>query len=259
MADIRTIVIDAGHGGAEPGAVYEGRREKDDTLRLALAVGQILSENGMNVLYTRVNDIYQTPFEKAQMANRTGADYFLSIHRNAMPVPGTASGVQTLVYENSGVPALMADNINRELAEAGFANLGISERPGIIVLRRTEMPAVLVEAGFLDNEDDNRFFDENFERIAEAIARGVLETAAREDQAPEYYQIQVGAFPDQESANRLLGQLEGQGFPAYVVYQDGLYKVRAGAFLNLDNAARMEQTLRMYGYQTFMVREAAQK
>ena len=64
-----TIVIDAGHGGADPGAVFEGRQEKDDTLRLALAVGKILEENGQNVIYTRTTDVYQTPFQKATIGN----------------------------------------------------------------------------------------------------------------------------------------------------------------------------------------------
>ena len=255
LAETRRIVIDAGHGGDEPGAVYQGRREKDDTLRLALAVGEILSRNGMDVMYTRVTDVYQTPLEKAQIANRSGADYFLSIHRNAMPVPGSASGAQSLVYENEGVAGLMAENINQAMTKTGFADLGVIERPGIIVLRRTQMPAVLVEAGFLDNPVDNQKFDRDFYQIAQAIADGILETVREEEKGPEYYQIQVGAFPDQESAERLERQLREQNFPAFIVKDDGMYKVRAGAFLNLDNAARMEQTLRNYGYQTYMVRE----
>ncbi len=255
MAERRRVVIDAGHGGQEPGAVFNGRKEKDDTLRLALAVGQILNGDGVDVLYTRVTDIYQTPFEKAQIANNADADYFVSIHRNAMPTPGTASGVESLVYENKGVPALLAQNINRELEGAGFQNLGVTERPGLIVLRRTEMPAVLVEAGFLDNEADNRFFDMNFDRIAQAIADGILETVREEERGPEYYQVQVGAFPDRESAERLLRQLRAQDFPAFLVADEGSYKVRVGAFLSLDHAARMEQRLRSYGYSTYMVRE----
>lgn len=259
MAEMSKIIIDAGHGGEEPGAVFRGRREKDDTLRLALAVGEILSRNGLDVVYTRVTDVYQTPMEKAQIANRSNADYFLSIHRNAMPVPGSASGAQTLVYENDGVPGLMAENINRAMTKAGFADLGVIERPGILVLRRTQMPAVLVEAGFLDNPADNQLFDRNFDAIAQAIADGVLETVREEEKGPEYYQIQVGAFPDQEAARGLERQLRQQGFPAFVVADDGLYKVRAGAFLSLDNAARLEQTLRSYGYETYMVKEAAQE
>ena len=61
MAERKIVVIDAGHGGADPGAKFEGRQEKDDALRLALAVGKILSENGVDVRYTRTDDTYNTP------------------------------------------------------------------------------------------------------------------------------------------------------------------------------------------------------
>lgn len=77
------IVLDAGHGGTDPGAVYNGRNEKDDNLALAQAVGKILEDNGVDVVYTRTEDIYQTPFEKARIANQSGADYFISFHRNS--------------------------------------------------------------------------------------------------------------------------------------------------------------------------------
>lgn len=257
MADSRKVIIDAGHGGQEPGAIYQGRQEKTDTLRLALAVGQILSENGVDVGYTRVTDVYQSPFEKAQMANQWGADFFLSLHRNAMPVPGTASGTESLVYANEGEAAMLASNINEQLRDMGWKDLGIIERPGLIVLRRTEMPAVLVEAGFIDNEADNMFFDANFQKVAQAIADGVLETLREAEAGPEYYQIQVGAYENRDMAERLLKQLQAEGMPAFIVADDGLYKVRVGAYLNLDNAAWMEKTLRSMGYPTMMVRERA--
>ena len=79
------VVLDAGHGGANPGAVYEGRQEKDDALALTLAVGAILEEQGVDVYYTRTTDIYESPYQKAEEGNRTGADYFVSIHRNSSP------------------------------------------------------------------------------------------------------------------------------------------------------------------------------
>ena len=258
MAQQRTVMIDAGHGGEEPGAIYEGRQEKDDTLRLALAVGQILERNGVNVVYTRIRDVYDNPYEKAEIANRSGADFFVSIHRNAMPVPNTASGAESLVYADNDVPGLMAKNINSAMEKAGFTNLGTIERPGLIVLRKTQMPAVLVEAGFIDNEADNRFFDQNFEAIAQAIASGILDTIQQEEKAvPEYYQIQTGIYQNQNLANQQLTQLKSQGFPAFIIYDDGYYKVRVGAFLNMDYAAQMEKRLRDYGYNTFMVREKA--
>ena len=76
-----SIMLDAGHGGADPGAVYEGRQEKDDNLKLAMAVGKILADNGIDVLYTRTTDVYQTPFEKTRLANQAGVDYFIYFYR----------------------------------------------------------------------------------------------------------------------------------------------------------------------------------
>lgn len=259
MEHPKTVIIDAGHGGVEPGAIYEGRKEKDDTLRLALAVGEILERNGVNVVYTRVRDVYDNPYEKAEIANRSGADYFVSIHRNSMPQPNTASGVETLVYEDTGIRRLMAQNINEALHRmTGFANLGIQERPGLVVLRDTQMPAVLVEAGFLNTDADNQIFDEKFDAVAAAIAQGILQTIRQEEEAvPEYYQIQVGAYDQRDLAIREVNRLKSQGFPAFLLYQEPWYKVRVGAFLNLDNAAHMEQRLRQEGYATMMVREAA--
>ncbi len=180
-----TVIIDPGHGGMDPGAVYQGRQEKDDNLRLALAVGELLAGQGVDVLYTRTDDVYDSPYRKAMIANESGADYLISFHRNASPNAGSASGIQTLVYADRGVAAQMARDINRELVALGFRDLGVIERPGLAVLRRSRMPAVLIETGFIDNEADNQKFDEEFEEIAAAIADGILEALRNEGQLPE--------------------------------------------------------------------------
>lgn len=170
------IMLDAGHGGNDPGAVYGGRQEKDDNLRLAMAVGNILSQNGIDVVYTRTDDVYQSPIEKARLANASGADYFISFHRNSSPEPNQYSGVETLVYNQSGRKLTMAQNINRALENIGFKNLGVKSRPGLVVLRRTRMPALLIETGFINTPEDNERFDENFNEIARAIADAILTT-----------------------------------------------------------------------------------
>ena len=183
MAENRKVIIDAGHGGQEPGAVYEGRQEKEDALQLAFDVGNALERRGISVSYTRVSDVYDSPYEKAAMANASDADIFLSIHRNAMPAPGTASGVENLVYEDSGTAGALGRNIGEALAEAGWTNLGVKERPGLVVLRNTKIPAVLVEVGFINNEKDNEFLDANMAATADAIADGVLKTFREMDEA----------------------------------------------------------------------------
>ena len=170
------IVLDAGHGGENPGATYQGRQEKDDALNIALAVGAILERQGQEVYYTRTTDIYESPQQKAAEGNQTGADYFVSIHRNSSPYPNQYTGVESLVYNQYGSAARMAKNINSELEKVGFANQGISERPNLAVLRRTRMPAVLVEVGFINTDADNRLLDDRFDEVANAIAAGILKS-----------------------------------------------------------------------------------
>lgn len=234
------IVIDAGHGGTDPGAVYKGRQEKDDNLRLALAVGRILSQNGVDVVYTRTTDVYQTPFEKARIGNDAGADWFISFHRNSSPQPNQYSGVESLVYDLSGQKVDMAENINGALGELGFNNLGVRARPGLVVLRRTRMPAVLVEVGFINNDKDNALFDERFDEIAQGIAYAILGTLEEEEVEkppagePVLYRVQVGMFREKQYADNLLYELQDQGFPAYILNEDGFYKVQVGAYQYLD-------------------------
>lgn len=272
------VAIDAGHGGRDPGAVYQGRQEKDDTLDLALAVGQILKDNGVDVVFTRTEDVYDSPTQKANIANESGSDFLVSIHRNAMPNPGTATGIETLVYADTGIRGQMARNINAELEQLGFQNRGVIERPNLAVLRRSRMPAVLVEAGFIDNENDNEKFDSQFEQIAQAIADGVLNTIGKtnapgtgsqgqtgtapapapnpgsgsENGTPRLYRVQVGAYRNRNLANALSAQLSGEGIQNFITYDNGLYKVQAGAFAQMDNAVRMEQRLRRMGYSTYI-------
>ena len=289
------IVVDAGHGGSNPGAVYQGRRESDDALRLAMAVGKILESNGYDVTYTRTSDVTQSVGQKAAIANEEGADLFVAIHRNAGEYPGQYSGVQTLIYDDSGIKKQMAENIDANLEALGFRNAGVSIRPNLVVLNSTQMPALLVEAGFIDSDTDNRLFDSRFQAMAQAIADGIMETLegaqvtssnvseeepgeegrrcppmdrpphrppmrppmppmppAQPEEPEELYRVQAGAFRERQNADNLLQLLENDGFPAFIVYQDGLYKVQVGAFSRLSNAIAMEREVREKGYNTYI-------
>ncbi|MFQ9515087.1 MAG: N-acetylmuramoyl-L-alanine amidase [Eubacterium sp.] len=249
------IILDPGHGGSDPGATYNGRQEKDDALGLAMAVGQLLQNAGFDVEYTRTTDVYDTPFEKATIANNAGGDLFVSFHRNSSPVPNMYNGVQTLVYNDQGLKAELARNINQNLVALGFEDKGVVERPNLVVLKRTKMPAVLIEAGFINSDIDNHLYDEHFEETAQAIADAIIDTldnqgirATNQDE----YSIQVGAFRNQQLAGNLALQLKNQGFPVKILLEDDLHKVQVGSFENLDNAVAMEQKLRILGYNTFI-------
>lgn len=301
-----SVVLDAGHGGSDPGAVFNGRQEKDDVLRLTRAVGEILQNRGVDVFYTRTEDIYETPFQKAMDANATGADFLISIHRNSGVNPNTYNGAQTLVFADSGVRANLAQNINDRLVDVGFADIGIDERPNLAILRRSRMPAALVEVGFINNDADNQIFDERFDEIAMAIAEGIIETVygaqgaddeyesdeainkvvnemdmnrmdmnepdvyrpgmmpgnrpgmwppmpgMMSPQGGKLYRVQVGAYRNKENADRMLNTLLSDGFPAFMIYDDGLYLVQVGAYEFLPNAIRMENQLRQRRYNTYI-------
>ncbi|MCD8155109.1 MAG: N-acetylmuramoyl-L-alanine amidase [Clostridiales bacterium] len=248
------IILDAGHGGADPGAVSRGRQEKDDNLALTLAVGKILSDSGTEVVYTRTADVYQMPSEKASIANEAGGDYFISFHRNSSPSENQYEGVEVLVYDKTGIKYEMAENIVGALGALGFREIGVKARPDLTVLRRTKMPALLIETGFLNSDGDNRLFDEKFEEIATAIAEAILGTLNEETvESPVYYRVQTGAFRSRENADRMLYQLDDRGYPAFLLFENGLYKVQVGAYLQLGNAISMEQRLRDEGYSTVIV------
>lgn len=256
-----TIALDAGHGGYDNGAVHEGRREKDDNLALTLAVGDILQRSGVDVVYTRTEDVYDSPVRKAQIANESGADYFISFHRNSSPIENQYSGVEILLYDENGIKADMARAINAELAEVGFNDLGLNIRRDLAVLRRTQMPALLIEAGFINTDADNALLDGQFDNIAQAIANGVLQTIGDQigtgpeqgQPTTDLYAVQVGLFRNPENADNLYRELVALGIPADISRSGSFYAVRGGRTESLNEAVALQQELQQLGYDTLVV------
>lgn len=250
------VILDAGHGGFDNGAQYNGRREKDDNLRLTLAVGEILARNGIPVSYTRQSDIYQSPSEKARIGNASGADYFISFHRNSSPNANQYHGVETLVFDDSGRKAEMARNINAQLENIGFRNIGVQTRPNLTVLRRTNITAVLIETGFINSDQDNERFDERFQDIAQAIADGIMETIGT-GQMPlsGIYRVQIGLYRNFSNAQYALNEAVAQGFDGDIVYEAPYYAVQLGEFDTLDEAVNLENQLKQKGYDTLVVKK----
>ena len=121
------------------------------------------------------------------------------------------------------------------------------------------MPAVLVEAGFINSDTDNLLFDNNFDDIAAAIADGILDTLQRNGDLPDEtltagsYTVQAGAFRNSAYADRLQQELLEQDFPAVISQDNGIYRVTVGTYPALDEAAAMERRLKRAGYQTVIV------
>lgn len=171
-----TIVIDAGHGGYDAGAVNGSRFEKNDNLRLALAVGERLERCGINVIYTRTTDEFISLLERSRISNSRNVDLFASFHRNSATNPN-ANGVETLVYTNASNRSVRAaEALQQALVNAGIqSNRGV-KRANLSVLRETSAPALLLELGFVSNAQDNELFDSKFNEYANVIARSLAQS-----------------------------------------------------------------------------------
>lgn len=171
----KIIVVDPGHGGSDPGAVYSNVNEKDLNLDIALRLKQLLEESGARVLMTRESDIYVNLYTRADIANQVGADLFVSIHNNASTNAST-SGTMTLYYP-SPEKKVLAQILQKAVVETlGLPDLGISERPNLVVTRETKMPSALVEVAFMSNQKDLALLqtEEFRQRAAEGIYKGIL-------------------------------------------------------------------------------------
>lgn len=175
------IVIDPGHGGKDPGATSQGYLEKDIALAIAKKLGIVLLELHHEVKFTRMDDSYVGLTDRCLMANRHGADLFVSVHLNADPdddSAGTreAKGAEIWVFPGSGKSRAVAESIAAEI-RAWFPDepfRGVKEGE-LAVLEMTAMPAVLIEVGFIDNSTTVRLLaaEPIQELVAHCIAEGI--------------------------------------------------------------------------------------
>ncbi len=202
-----TVVLDAGHGGGDPGArMGNGIQEKQLTLDMAKRIRAMLQECGVTVWMTRDGDTAMTLEERCWRMGKLRADVFVSVHFNASRNPAT-SGVETYVVPAAGYPATAEEerrNSRRgatgcpgnrfdgaNMALASFVHKGLVAHSGaedrgirrarFFVIRNAECPAVLVECGFLSNKREaEKIADAKYrDRLAEGIARGILTYLSR--------------------------------------------------------------------------------
>ena len=190
----RSIFLDPGHGGSDPGAVSGGVREKDLTLSVYNKVSSKLASLGYTVLTSRNVDKDVDLVDRAEQANNANADMLLSIHFNAGG-RGVARGIETYYYQATAdrVPKINKENHNnperlersRKLAnkvqqnllyQTGSNDRGV-KRASFTVLRETSIPSILVELGFIDNpEERNKIKTNEYqERLANGIVDGIVE------------------------------------------------------------------------------------
>lgn len=178
------IYIDQGHNPANPNAGAEGNgyREQDLVYRIGVLTAERLRAAGISVKLSRPTVTTQLGTSnstslaaRVNEANAWGADYFLSLHANASGNE-SASGSEGLVYNQGSAAVPLARDILVKLSETtGLQNRGITSRPGLYVLRRTRMPAALIELGFITNPRDADLMANSPELFAEGVAEGTLQ------------------------------------------------------------------------------------
>lgn len=168
------VMIDAGHGGSDPGAIsYSGKFEKDFTLPIALKVADRLAEEALiQPILTRDDDTYTSPSERAARANRLGVDLFVSIHMNASD-SRSVKGTETYYWRDDSLE--FAQIVHQELLKAVGSSDRKVKKERFVVVRETTMPAVLLEIGFISNADEEeKLLNEQVQdRVAEAIVAAI--------------------------------------------------------------------------------------
>ncbi len=179
------IYIDQGHNPQNPNAGAEGNglREQDITYRVGQALASLLRQSGnYEVRLSRPTPETQIGTSNSSSlrmrvdeANQWGADYFISLHTNASDIE-SASGVEAFAYSREGEAFALGEDIVKNLSEVtGLQNRGMKVRPGLYVLRKTRMPAVLVEMGFITNPRDAALMNSNPALFAQGIYNGIVE------------------------------------------------------------------------------------
>lgn len=169
------VVLDAGHGGSDSGAVSNGYREKDMTLKIVQAAKKYFDkDSNIKVYYTRLSDTYPSLSERSALANNVGADRFYSVHINS--AGASAHGTETL-YNSNGYKATSgltsyswSATIHPYIRSAtGFTNRGLVNRTGLYVLRHTKTASTLTEIGFVSNKSEAKKMNANLSTYGKAV------------------------------------------------------------------------------------------
>ncbi len=173
----KKLLIDAGHGGDDPGAIgVTKKKEKDFALTMALKIEERLkSEKKVTPVLTRSNDTFVKLEERVKIAKKQKVDSFISIHANSTAETSKATGTETL-YTREESKALATIIHKHLIAATGLKDRGVKYQ-NIHVTRETNMPAILLEVGFINHlDDEKKLFDPAFQdRVADAIVAGIYE------------------------------------------------------------------------------------
>ncbi|AOR22740.1 N-acetylmuramoyl-L-alanine amidase [Clostridium taeniosporum] len=222
------LCFDYGHGGEDPGATYNGRKESNDVLSIGRAVAVEVRRHGITVDETRTSDATVSLNDRSSFESRNSYDYFISFHRNAFK-PEQARGAETYIYLSASTKAkALAEKIQSGLVSVGFVDRKV-KNANYHVLRETRCSAVLIEIGFIDNSGDNDIFDSKRNEIIREIVKAIL--------------VQLGINYRENVVNESTTYQKQQATSGQT-----LYRVMAGSYAVRDNAEKQVQKLKSSGF-----------
>jgi N-acetylmuramoyl-L-alanine amidase/HSP20 family molecular chaperone IbpA len=215
------LVIDAGHGGKDAGAIGYGLYEKNITLKIAEKIKSLASEYNIDVILTRNNDVFMSPQEKSNFANAQNADALISVHVNADKYQPSLSGIEVVLSKNNTkfltnnqtLGSAILQNVNNNFKTQQALQ---QQNIGIWVLDQSKFPSALIECGYLTNANDanNLKDDAKLELIAKNILQGVAMYANNSFDKSKLYDIKSSALKD--TTDPLQSKSEAVNQPIYV-------------------------------------------
>lgn len=169
----KKVVLDAGHGGYDPGALYDGHAEKDITLSITKKVKVLLDSAGVKTYMTRSEDRFLSLAERVEISKSISPNMFVSVHVNALATNSAMDGLQTYYYSDSGYD--LAKVMHREILEVGMPDRNI-RKAGFWVCKHNKAPSVLLELGFMTNREERKKLvsDKYQDQLAKHIAAGII-------------------------------------------------------------------------------------
>ena len=278
------IMLDAGHRGIECREMYGGKQERDDNLRLALAVGDILTQYGIPVFYTRTSDVTMSWKDRVAIANETNADIMISFNHYINRDSRIHKVAETLIFEQNGLARETAENINNYLAMYNFHSHGIIEiQSQSVDICKLTMPLVILMVRYIDGANSYPVSDIRFNELSWAIAAGVLETfsySLEEDVATMYWKKGVVdtmkdrkpvEFYEDRGVNNKMNNHNGSNMDNMNeqydrMEQDGgmdqgqndidyRYRLQVGLFSSYENALQYQEQLFQDGFTADIVRQ----
>lgn len=229
---MKKLMWDPGHGGTDPGAVGNGMQEEHLTLKIVQYAMQYLEENhtGFEQRATRGHEQSLALSARDDAADAWGADVYISVHINA----GRGTGFESYIYKSTGASTVSLQNVMHNEILAAMRGFGAitdrgKKRADFLVLRETNMDAILTENLFIDSGDHRHLQNESFlKAVGEAHGRGAakflgLPSKPKPTPAPapvesgKLYRVQCGAFANRSNAEALKNQLKEKGFDAIIV------------------------------------------